>query len=156
MTIERFLFLDVDGVLNHQAWYEAQQKVPYNQSRHWDRQIDPECVERVLRLTELAEADIVLSSTWRGNHKTEAALSRAGLSWIDTTPHHHHGKDRRRGNEIQAWMREHKVFQHQIVILDDDSDMVHLMERLVKTDPYNGGFTEAHVERALALWGLKG
>lgn len=49
-----------------------------------------------------------------------------------------------RGEEIQHWMTQHNVKAENIVIIDDDSDMVHLKKQLVKTCSYDGlGFKKA-------------
>lgn len=144
----RIIFLDVDGVLNHSTWHLARSGKPCHPNRTFDNQLDPACISRLCRLVEQADAEVVLSSTWRGHPKTEAALSRCGVPcWIDRTPSH---RGEPRGHEIAAWMRANKVNAHQVVILDDDGDMAHLMERLVQTDQ-EFGLTDADVERALAL-----
>ena len=41
--------------------------------------------------------------------------------------------DQERGNEIQEWLDNHPEVE-QFMILDDDSDMIHLTHKLVKTD----------------------
>ena len=50
--------------------------------------------------------------------------------------------------EIQSWIDDHEV--ESFVILDDSSDMAHLMPKLVHTS-METGLTEDHVEQALSL-----
>ena len=42
MAITKYLFLDIDGVLNHKDWYKNINKYDYKR-----REFDPECVNRV-------------------------------------------------------------------------------------------------------------
>jgi hypothetical protein len=51
-----------------------------------------------------------------------------------------------RGEEIQAWLTENPDVT-QFVILDDDSDMAHLIDHLVQTD-HKVGLTAADVKKA--------
>src|SRR5262245_22677615 len=54
---ERVLFLDVDGVLNHEAAFTTMKLGP--------APIDPACVAQLDRVVEATGAKIVLSSAWR-------------------------------------------------------------------------------------------
>lgn len=148
-----YVFLDFDGVLNSHDWYARRPELPEVHTRDefscW--QIDPEAVKRVNVLCERTGAQVVISSTWRGN-MSRCLRVLMGLRTFEIVGHTPH-LDTRRGHEIQKWMDENDVKAHQIVILDDDSDMEHLLPRLVKT-PYSTGFTDEHVEQAVKL--LKG
>jgi hypothetical protein len=58
-----------------------------------------------------------------------------------------------RGQEIQAWLDgapRYGIEVESFVILDDDSDMVHLADRLVKTS-FETGLLDEHVDRAIAM-----
>lgn len=153
--MDRYLFLDIDGVLNHRAWH-LRPKADIEADRaawgHFYTQVDPACVARVNAIVAALGAKIVVSSTWRFHEQTPMVLTRRGLKAdiVGVTPRSSAGI---RGHEIQAWMDEHGVTAEQIVILDDDSDMVHLLPRLVQT-ANTEGLTGAEVERALGLFGL--
>lgn len=54
-----------------------------------------------------------------------------------------------RGHEIQRWLSEHPEVTS-FAILDDDTDMAHLYDRLVLTDCEDGLQAE-HVERLVVL-----
>lgn len=139
------IFLDIDGVLNSEVFYQSQQakeareemKVnPDSESIHWKSQI---CRERVSWLNELCSnlyAEVVISSTWRGSglEYCKKALEEAGSTFdiIGLTPHLRH-ESCLRGNEIYDWLRNnitpasHGVFAsdfHKYAIIDDDSDIL--------------------------------
>ena len=59
----KIIFLDNDGVLNYTNWYVSDQN-PGNLSGQ-DGDIDPLCVDRVLRICKETGAKIVMSSDWR-------------------------------------------------------------------------------------------
>lgn len=151
----RIVFLDVDGVLNSTAWYKSRggliaavMQTDCTMEEHARTQLDPAAIERVNVLCERTGALVVVSSTWRGNmfRLTLGLRPHRRFEIIDKTPR----LDTDRGLEIQAWMDRHNVMAEQIVILDDDSDMLHLTPRLVKTE-FDTGLTDEDVERAIAL-----
>lgn len=74
------IFLDIDGVLNHELWYKSQfhqkqmlkkAKELYNgdvknSSKDWEiSQFDPDRISLLNSLTDDTDAKIVISSTWR-------------------------------------------------------------------------------------------
>jgi hypothetical protein len=114
------------------------------------------CVRELNRLIRLSGAQVVVSSTWR-KHKdwmgTQQHIADEGVRCdiVGRTPSL---GDRIRGHEIQAWIDEWPYRGHleSFVILDDDSDMDHLMSQLVLTS-MEGGLRRHHVDKA--LWILK-
>lgn len=153
------IFLDIDGVLNSADWYMRRAEVlghgkPFNRN---EEEIDPAALERLNRLLDVSNGEIVLSSTWRmtdGLARTRGLLQKMGLRpgrMIDATPVMH----TYRGLEIQSWLDSfpEELPLDQIVILDDDCDMEHLEHRLVKTQ-HAKGLLDKHVDEALSLLGL--
>ena len=129
----KVIFLDVDGVLNSEHWYKK------NHEKHPERcrvetAIDPRYVRNLRKIVKRTGAVIVLSATCRGvvrknkTHYLRQILNRYGLEIYDYTLR----LGRERGYEIQDWLDKHKDVTN-IVILDDDSDMLHLTKYLVKT-----------------------
>lgn len=130
----RVIFLDIDGVLN------SHRSAIALQSYHV---LDPIAVKMLFRLVTLAEAKIVISSTWRQDKQwlttIWGALRQAGWPWvhsgflplgecpiIDRTPlsipkEKSHPR-RQRGSQIAVWLEENPEYDDYI-ILDDDSDM---------------------------------
>jgi hypothetical protein len=69
--------------------------------------------------------------------------------FLQENPGHIDGTRRCRGNEIQAWLDAVPVVKT-FAILDDDSDMGHLLPFLVRTSGQTGLQPE-HVEQAIKL-----
>ncbi len=144
--------MDIDGVLNSKNWYLRR----LSQNRPSD-ELDPEAVARFSHFVERADVCIVVSSTWRISHtitQLQALLHSKGLEnpsrIIGTTPSLN--IDRGRGREIDTWLKNAPAIES-FVIIDDDSDMVPHMDRLVKTT-WELGFQEEHAEKALQLLGV--
>lgn len=149
--MKKYLFLDIDGVMNNAEW--AEKRHNEGSTRHMLEEFDREAVVRLQRIVDATGCEIVVSSTWRILHtvsKIRKMLVQHGLSmdvkFLGATPRLHC----ERGHEIQAWMDAAGVTPEQIVILDDDSDMVHLLPRHVKTS-FMDGLQDRHVEMAIAM-----
>lgn len=158
----KFLFLDIDGVLNSTDWWirrnamhEAGTMPMYSQihqcSHHRD-QLDPEAVERLNRIIRESQARVVVSSTWRNNRTIEELqfqLADVGFlgEVVGKTPSFQ--GDRERGLEIQKWLDQWAPCSP-FVILDDDGDMAHLQSRWVWT-PNPVGLQDHHVDIALGV-----
>jgi hypothetical protein len=140
----KVVFLDIDGVCNTpKEWgkFASNPAAAYNRG----------CCTRLNKLVEEG-AKIVISSTWRMSHSHEAIaefLSINGFEHpeavIDSTPILH----TKRGHEIQLWLDGHPETE-KFVILDDDADMVHLLDKLVQTNR-TVGLSDADVEEALEI-----
>lgn len=149
----RIVVLDIDGVLNSAAWFEKMQAEALSR-RPISNMIDPECVARLNLLLDLIGAQVVISSSWRIIHPIEeidSALKEKGFTGtiIGKTPVC--GPDR--GAEIQEWLTDHGRDAEDVVIVDDDSDMGHLMPCLILTS-WSCGLVDADVKRAAALFGV--
>ncbi len=132
-SIDKLIFLDVDGVL-------APGLLGFK--------VDPFCVEQFNRIVEVTQAKVCLSSTWRIFDDAEDVLLDHGIQaqFVGRTPF----MGRRRGGEIQLWLDGAPVKPVTFIILDDDSDMEHLMNRLVKTDT-KLGLTSKDADTAINL-----
>lgn len=154
MNKEKYIFLDVDGVLNHHETYKKKQI----NSLYSD--LDSECLALFSKLVHsIDHVHIVLSSSWRliesEMDRLEASFKEFGIpKWIDITPYLEYEQGKTRGKEISQWLKENHICKDQIIILDDNSDMSDLKDRLIQTDFMNGGFKEVHFKKALDM--LKG
>lgn len=154
MNKEKYIFLDVDGVLNHHETYKKKQI----NSLYSD--LDSECLALFSKLVHSVDhVYIVLSSSWRliesDMHRLETSFKEFGIpKWIDITPYLEYEQGKTRGKEISQWLKENHICKDQIIILDDNSDMSDLKDRLIQTDFMNGGFKEVHFKKALDM--LKG
>lgn len=125
----KIIFLDIDGVLNHQSMTKE------NEIKTEGGFVSKECVKLLNHITSETGAQIVISSTWRMDGfeddgvtpKTKAHLESAGVTGeiIDNTPILRDAGNLR-GNEIRCWLQANRpsLFSDYI-ILDDDSDMLY-------------------------------
>jgi hypothetical protein len=127
--MEKIIFLDIDGVLNHQNWYSYRHKeIDQNDvvSHYPFYEFDPKSIEQLNRITEETGAKVVVSSTWRIGRtisQLQEILDTVGFvgEVIDTTPHFHaKGMDNEgekigytipRGCEIDWWLDNKGKFQ---------------------------------------------
>lgn len=133
----RVIFLDIDGVLNHQGMTNED----WTKYGTCGGSIDPKCVKILNDLTDEYPCKIVVSSTWRldGLMKVREALVEAGVTAeiIGTTPRLMYSGSVR-GNEIKSWM-DVRTDVESYVILDDDSDMLYPQRfNFINVDPYVG------------------
>lgn len=161
----RYLFLDIDGVLNSDSWW-ASQAQRAARWRYPHTAFDPAAVRRLNALVRGAGASVVLSSSWRRGLDSNAVRTLlrsvgirchlAGLTPVLTPDWHHprpHDQGLVRGDEVAAWLlgSGHTVTSY--AILDDDDDFFDpLRQRLVHTSDAVG-LTEADMCKAIEyLW----
>jgi hypothetical protein len=141
------IFLDIDGVLNNMPWMEE----------NGFGTLDPSNVQMLVRLVELTNADLIISSDWRRYHSYEVLCRRlldAGLPdrFCGTTPCLEAEDDWDivpRGLEIDAWLKTNR-WSGSFLILDDLPDMEPHQDRLIQTND-ECGLVETDVEKALAM-----
>ena len=73
----RVIFLDIDGVLNCESTTNPR-KLPYV--------VEPSLLELLKRLLTLADAKVVLSSTWRYDPAGVFSAKHWGIPFIDVIP----------------------------------------------------------------------
>lgn len=166
----KVLFLDIDGVLNHQ---NTKDRVCGFVG------LDPELIAIFNKIVDaVPDLKIVVSSTWRKSvmpgvyhnfDELKALLAKRGLKGeiIGRTPDFAHIGGHR-GSEIGNWLVGHPEVTH-YAILDDDSDAGEGHEdHYVRTcwhtygfpwqerlDDPRGGLLDRHVEEALDILGVK-
>lgn len=147
----KVIFLDIDGVLNNKKWLGA---AHFNRTEDYNlKQLEPRAIHLLNELVAATGAKVVVSSSWRILHskdELEKFLKAKGFahSLMDYTPNSktHNGC---RGDEIQEWLSEHPEVSS-FVILDDNSDMGDVIDKLVQTS-FKRGLQKEHVERAIKL-----
>lgn len=147
----KIIFLDIDGVLNSANWMLREQESGRDPQWSLFNNFDLEAIAVLNEVVEKTQAKVVISSSWRIIHPLEhivALLKKHDFKGevIGKTPSRteiHH----KRGNEIQEWLDAHPEAQ-QFVIIDDDSDMEHLMPKLVQTT-WQDGLKAHHTPKIL-------
>lgn len=121
--MEKYLFLDVDGVMNSKETLKRQTVRDPHPSG-----IDPYLALLVNRIIEATGCKVILSSAWRGSEKNHEYIEKMiGAKLYDITGRCCSGI---RGVEIYSWISEHipwevrKDENFRYAILDDDSDML--------------------------------
>lgn len=119
------IFLDIDGVLNSDIWYESiKGKVKFEKEHS---HFDPKAVNMLNDLCKKTNSKVVISSTWRIGKTIEELqqlLNEVGGNFEII------GKTGRccsgiRGVEIRNWLNDNSELPiSNYVILDDDSDML--------------------------------
>lgn len=163
----KIVFLDIDGVLNHELFYRGYSKYPRKTIKRPLDQIDQGSVEILNELVKATEAKIVISSTWRINYspkEMQGFLEHFGFigEVIGSTPRCPE-KYSVRGNEIMAWIKENEkligqdsAYYDQYVIFDDDSDMLYWQRNnFIHVDRYCG-ITPSNVYQAVKILNRNG
>ena len=163
----KYLFLDIDGVLNHDVWFNSP-SYKNNQANWQVSMFDPACVERVNRILQETGAKLVVSSSWRDMADLAAIFKGVGLpTEFDTTPYadviypdafpitdfFSEETDIRywRGSEIKWYLDHNAKEDYTYCILDDDCDMLdEQLEYFVSTSNPKG-LTDKLTDKAIEI-----
>jgi len=122
----KYLFLDIDGVLNHDKWYESKRLKELSPTFvRWEQEcFDPECVQRVNRILKETGAELVISSSWRGDPELSEIFKSVGLPTnycvtllVNVSTWEYYDT---RGEEIERFLKKNPCENY--VILDDYTD----------------------------------
>lgn len=143
-SIDKFLFLDVDGVLNSNTWYREE----------WDKDhcypqgdFDPVCVERINKVVRETGCKVVVSSSWRTDNNLQQVFNKVGLDFTiyDITPFGDH-----RGKEIQDWL-DTQTEPYVYAIVDDDREMLKSQKQYVVRTNGVIGITDEDADQLINL-----
>ena len=118
----KIIFLDIDGVFNSHRTCLALGGIPSGMKKKAVKFLDPLAISMVREICKLADAKIVLSSTWRKIRPFEEYAKEFNLPIIDRTESCS-DKGHMRGYEIEDWLDKNPEVTH-YAIIDDDSDML--------------------------------
>ena len=145
--MNRVIFLDVDGVLNNGSW--AMEMYDKGIRTYRDDILYEPALERLKRIVDATDAQIVVSSSWRqiptAYKHLQEWLEMYGMKVADITPY----VGGCRGDDITAWFNRNPG-EGSYVILDDEDDMDGHMDHLVQTD-FDVGLIDEDCERAISL-----
>lgn len=158
----KVIFLDIDGVLNSEKfwndetqpkrWLKAKQDGKNIDEQSALANIDYKAVELLNRIVKKTDAEIVISSTWKNDFNLPYKLRYMGLikPYYGITPY---STTRHRGTDIKMWLDLYKEDNTEIkyVIFDDDMDMLEeQIPYFIHTD-FRVGLTEEDVEKAIEI-----
>lgn len=134
----KVLFLDIDGVLNN-----------FKDRNFGEKFSEVSCHNLNTIVERVPDLKIVISSAWRiwglTYMRKILALNGVKADVIDCT-----GRENGiRGHQIQCWLDRNPGVTN-LVILDDNSDMGDLTNKLVKTNSFIG-LTTTEVEQAVDI-----
>ena len=147
--MRKFIFLDIDGVLNTKYWSAQKERDEYGYT------FDVTAVANLAKIIEKTGADVIISSSWKcmglselrkmwekrqlpgrivdvtPDYMSDELLLNADLNDIDVLYN--------RGIEIKGWMEQHGESVSQYVIVDDMDDILpEQQSHFVQTDPEVG------------------
>lgn len=152
----KFLFLDIDGVLNTGCYQESLMGSGQSFIDEDGALFDPNAVENLRTIIDKTSAKIVLTSTWRMNGidvMREMWERRKMPSYIyGITPHSitrfadidtHNEWSKHvtgcRGMEVNEWLQRNTKGSNAYAILDDENDFLMCQaNHIVLTNPYDG------------------
>lgn len=160
--MNKYLFLDIDGVLNSEEFYVEMSQNDRMNKIHKENpnmsgsmvyklsNFDPKAVERLNKILKETECKLVVSSSWRFDTDLEELFEIVGINanifgitGINNT--------RYRGFEIKDYLDNTNSEVLSYCILDDDCDMLpEQLNNFVHTD-YRVGLTEDDVNKAIKI-----
>ena len=170
----KIIFLDIDGVLNHQGYLNDKKQagkelIAKPEDWYGSYQIEPEKVELLNRIVEATGAWVVICSTWRKRFsllELDQMLVGRGFRdrLMDVTPMpfpKDNGRQSSTGDEIEEWLKTEKVRAGPggpefIYAVLDDNDLFNsrVALRHIRTS-MECGLEEHHVEKAIRMLNLK-
>lgn len=157
----RVIFLDIDGVLNSQEFFQNRQPT------QGLNEIDEEKVKLLQQIVQATNAKIVLTSTWRIYDKADKVyqhlvdvLAKYDLSIFDCTPWINEDRPHEIAVWLSMWNALRDVHEHifGFVSLDDDFTVKQyakygMQHQLIKTTFYGkqGGLQPEHVQQAIDI-----
>lgn len=161
----KILFLDIDGVLNHNDWYCMTRGKEKPISEEYTAEIlndtgdlDPISIKRINEIIEKTNCNIVITSTWRSDYeKCIKQLENKGLikdkivgKTISLRNISYKYNDCLcRGNEIQQYIKANKIQQY--CIIDDDKDMLLEQKNNFVHVNFLHGIVQKDIEKAIKI-----
>lgn len=158
MSITKIIFLDVDGVLNSETFWE--EKAKDNPDSDWDSfSLDPKAINVLNAIIEKTNAKVVISSSWRIGYYEFLITLLKDLGFkgevIDKTSSNS-CYSCLRGNLILDWIKENEdiinvpYYQYKnYLIIDDSTDMLYWQkDNFLITDPMVG-LQEDQIDKAV-------
>lgn len=151
--MNKFIFLDFDGVLNTENYFKEQSELGNLTTDEYGCLFDSKSIGNLEKVIVATNAKIVISSSWRfdGNDKMQELWKNRKLPgiFLDCTPLSGLYENACRGAEIQDWFNQNATPKDRYVIFDDMPDMLRSQESFFIRTNAKIGITEA--EKAIAI-----
>lgn len=179
MSKHKFLFLDIDGVLNNQNTFTERKtyirenftKEELANLKRLDvapHELDRMAIRLLDEVIDVTGASIVISSTWRillSLEELREVFRVVGFrnvdAIVDVTPRFK-WRSSFRGNEIHDWIEQYKQDHNMYVtrekvtyaIVDDDSDMLLWQKDQFVQTSFKTGLLEEHADKLIRILGV--
>lgn len=143
MKDDKFLFLDIDGVLN-----SAHTLGVYNEH------LNSEMVRRLNKIVKLTDCFVIISSSWRITNSLQDMqifLFNQGMTHAHKVVGTTEQLNKERGYEIQKFLDNNCYSRY--CILDDESDMLDSQKSCFVKTNWMKGLTELDVQQAILILG---
>ena len=152
MKNRKILFLDIDGVLNSDAFADYMLEED-NVDIFNEDMLDERAIIQLKKIVMATDAEIVLSSSWRWykdtRDKVHQQLRAKNIDFVDTTPREINTA-MSRGMEIKAWLDEHPEVEKFVILDDDDLRIEEYLPYHVKTT-FRYGLTREKAAEAIQI-----
>lgn len=150
MDAKKIVFLDVDGVLNSDKFYEELLSSDEGIDCFREDILDQRAISRVARIIRDTEAQVVISSSWRWDIQAMSRLLEQ-LNTFDIVPIDTTIEDMRvnmsRAQEIKLWLDQHPEVENYVVLDDEVMNIPEIGRHHIKTN-MSRGLEPNHVEQA--------
>jgi len=155
----KYLFLDIDGVLNSDDWYSSEEyndlvKRDLHKKGHIpDHHIDSKAVRLLSDFLREYPLDVIISSSWRLHYSLDEIKEILKLKGfrgkiVDRTEMNiQKDKTLPRGWLIANYIQGKKIKPGEIIIFDDKNNMNDLNHRFILTNGKHG-LTEEDIQKA--------
>lgn len=144
----KILFLDIDGVLNTPEFLIKKKD---------SKSMDPKAVDILNKITNITKCKLIISSSWRHLYPTleenicDFKLYNIQGDIIGRTPSKDFVVRNQRGKEISSYIRNSNHAIDDFLILDDDSDVGKLKNKLILTDSKTG-LLDCHKNKIIEIF----
>lgn len=145
--MKKFIFLDIDGVLNSQNKIEKNKKYKHNQSND----IDPILVKVLNKLIKESDCEIVISSSWRvlGIDLLNSIFEEVGICKSIYGLIGYTRSDR--GIDIKNYIYKNNIENY--VVIDDDMCTIigHIPNTRLCPIDFNIGISDINISRCVSI-----
>lgn len=148
----KILFLDIDGVLNHEKFYKNISKLELVHNNYPYTEFDPTSVSYLNKILDETDAKLVVSSSWRLDSNLKKIFKEVGIKHkiYDVTPWLIR-YDVHRGDEINEYLKKHSNIKRYCILDDIDDFYDYQKPFFVKCDAHKDGLNENKANKAIEI-----